>query len=156
MNVDFEIFIETHYMFLWWNQKQPSEVFYKKVKQYCKSLTVFTGKRMCWSFFLDLQAWLQKRLQHRRFPVNINKRLICFWWNAHNYIINIISNEKSEFIPKPTFENKKNYNYDPFFKIKMKCKCDPSLTIKNEGKLFYPMKDYYFFLKWRNTKFSKK
>ena len=54
-------------------------------------ISVFTGKHLCWSFFLTkLQAWrsaiLLKRLQHRRCPVNIAEFLRTafliehLWW----------------------------------------------------------------------------
>ena len=45
-----------------------------------KNFSIFTGKHLCWSLFLvQLQAkacnFTKKRLQHRRFPVNIEKFL---------------------------------------------------------------------------------
>ena len=44
------------FMFLCWNQKQPSEVFYKKAV--LKNFAIFTGKHLCWSLFLiKLQAF---------------------------------------------------------------------------------------------------
>ena len=53
-----------------------------------ENFTTFTGKYLCWSLFLrKLQAcnFVQKRLQHRNFPVNIAKflRTIFFikLWN---------------------------------------------------------------------------
>ena len=38
-----------------------------------KNLAIFTGKRLCWRFFLI--NFINKRLQHRCFPVNIAKCL---------------------------------------------------------------------------------
>ena len=38
-----------------------------------KNLFIFTGKHLCWRFFLT--AFIKKRHQHRCFPVNIGK---CF------------------------------------------------------------------------------
>ena len=48
-------------------QKQPPEVLYKKAV--LKYFAIFAGKHLCWSLFLV------KRLQHRRFPVNIAKSI---------------------------------------------------------------------------------
>ena len=43
-----------------------------------KNFSVFTGKRLCWSLFAGLQGcnFIKKRLQHRRFPVNICEQLL--------------------------------------------------------------------------------
>ena len=43
-----------------------------------KNFSVFTGKYLCWSLFAGLQAcnFIKKRLQHRRFPVNISEQLL--------------------------------------------------------------------------------
>ena len=42
------------FVFLWWSQKQPPEVFYKKVvlKKLLKNFAIFIGKHLCWSLFL--------------------------------------------------------------------------------------------------------
>ena len=62
-----------------WIQKQPPDVFYKKVV--LKNFAIFTGKHLCWSFFwIELQTWrslnfINKRLYHKCFPVNIAKIL---------------------------------------------------------------------------------
>ena len=56
-------------------QKQPPEVFYKKV--ILKNFTKFTGKQhLCQSLLLNKVAGLRpKRLCHRCFPVNFAKFL---------------------------------------------------------------------------------
>ena len=43
-----------------------------------KNFSVFTGKHLCWSLFAGLQGcnFIKKRLQHRRFPVNICEQLL--------------------------------------------------------------------------------
>ena len=46
-----------------------SQMFYK-IDAY-KNLAIFTGKYLCWRFFL--LNFIKKRLQHRCFPVNIAK-----------------------------------------------------------------------------------
>ena len=51
----------------WYNQKQPTEVFYKKAA--LKNFATFTGKHLCWS--PQARNVIKKRLQHRCFPVNI-------------------------------------------------------------------------------------
>ena len=38
------------FILLWWNQKQPPEVFYKKAV--LKNFAIFTGKHLCWSLFI--------------------------------------------------------------------------------------------------------
>ena len=38
------------FVFLWWNQRQPPKVFYKKA--FLKNFTISTGKHLCWSLFL--------------------------------------------------------------------------------------------------------
>ena len=43
-----------------------------------KNFVIFTGKHLCWSLFLKrLQTWkfIEKRLQHRCFPLHIRKFL---------------------------------------------------------------------------------
>ena len=56
-------------------QKQPPEVFYKKV--ILKSFAIFTGKHPCWSLFLIKQAcnFIKNRLQHRGFRMKTTKFL---------------------------------------------------------------------------------
>ena len=49
------------------NQKQSTEVFYKK--RFLKNFAIFTGKHLCWSFSLII--FFKMRLQHRCVPVNI-------------------------------------------------------------------------------------
>ena len=63
------------FIFLWWNQKQPPEVFYKKAV--LKSFAIFTRKHLCWSLFLIklFLNFIQKRHKHRWFPLNIAKFL---------------------------------------------------------------------------------
>ena len=46
-----------------------SQMFYAALQ----NLAIFTGKRLCWRFFLI--NFINKRLQHRCFPVNIAKCL---------------------------------------------------------------------------------
>ena len=48
-----------------------SQMFYKI--DALKNLAIFTGKHLCWRFFLI--NVIKKRLQHRCFPVNIAKCL---------------------------------------------------------------------------------
>ena len=48
-----------------------SQMFYKI--DALKNLAIFTGKHLCWRFFLI--NFIKKRLQHRCFPVNIAKCL---------------------------------------------------------------------------------
>ena len=51
-------------------------------KSVLKNFAKFTGKHMCWiPFFLSLQAcnFIKKRLQHRRFPVNLFIYLFAFF-----------------------------------------------------------------------------
>ena len=67
-----------HGIYLFYQQKQPPEVFYKKAV--LKSFTTFTEKHMCWSLFLIICRqksckFIKKRLQHRCFPDNIEKFL---------------------------------------------------------------------------------
>ena len=51
------------FIFLWWNQKQPPEVFYKKAV--LKNFAIFTRKHLCWSFFLiKLQAFRPDSKRH--------------------------------------------------------------------------------------------
>ena len=55
--------------------KQPPEVFYKK-KVVLKNCAIFTGKHraeVCFNKVADLKAckFIERRLQHRFFPVNI-------------------------------------------------------------------------------------
>ena len=38
-----------------------------------QKLAIFTGKQLCWRFFLI--NFIKKRLQHRSFPVNVAKYL---------------------------------------------------------------------------------
>ena len=38
-------------------------------KTVLKHFAIFTGKHLCWSFFLI--KFIKKKLQHRGFPVNI-------------------------------------------------------------------------------------
>ena len=51
-------------------QKQPLELFYKK--SILRNFANFTGKHLCWNFFLiELQevcSFVKKRLRHRCFP----------------------------------------------------------------------------------------
>ena len=59
-----------------WFQKQPPEMFYQKAV--LKNVVIFTGKNLCWNFFLiKSQAcnFIKKRLQNRCFPENIAKFL---------------------------------------------------------------------------------
>ena len=59
-----------------WFQKKPPEMFYQKAV--LKNVVIFTGKNLCWNFFLiKLQAcnFIKKRLQNRCFPENITKFL---------------------------------------------------------------------------------
>ena len=91
------------FIFLWRNQKQPLEVFYKKA---VKNFAIFTGKHLSWSLFLTkLQAFRPDSKRDSDAGVflwilrNFWKPLFwrtsangCFWWNVHYYII---SNEKS-------------------------------------------------------------
>ena len=71
-------------------QKQPLELFCKK--GVLRNFANFTGKHLCWSFFLiELQevcSFIKKRLRHRRFPEEFTKFLRtpnlktvngCFW-----------------------------------------------------------------------------
>ena len=71
-------------------QKQPLEQFCKKGA--LRNFANFTGKHLCWSFFLiELQevcSFIKKRLRHRRFPEEFTKFLRtpnlkavndCFW-----------------------------------------------------------------------------
>ena len=46
-----------------------SQMFYDALQ----NLAIFTGKRLCWRFFLI--KFIKKRLQHRCFPVNVAKCL---------------------------------------------------------------------------------
>ena len=104
--LNFEIFIKTHviFIFLWWNQKQPPEVFHKKAV--LKNFATFTGKHLCWSLFLikleafrsdskrdsniGLFLWiLQNFEEHLFWRISANG---CFRWRVHYYIT---SNEKS-------------------------------------------------------------
>ena len=107
MNVNFEIFIITHYMCFYismMNQKQPPEASCKKA--ILKNFVIFTGKHLCWSLFLikfqtfrpdskrdsntGILLWiLQKFLEHLFWKTSAN---CCFWSNVHYYIL---SNEKS-------------------------------------------------------------
>ena len=65
------------FIFLWWSRKQPSEEFYKKM--FFKILQNFENKtpllESLFNKIAGLQAWLQKRLQHRRFPLIVAKFL---------------------------------------------------------------------------------
>ena len=58
-------------------QKQPPEVFYKKV--ILKNFAIFKEKHLCWSHFFLLPKgacnFIKKRLQHRCFTVNFHKFL---------------------------------------------------------------------------------
>ena len=54
-------------------KKHPPDMFYKKAVP--KNFTIFTGKNMYWSLFLNSQAYIKRRLRHRCFPVNIAKFL---------------------------------------------------------------------------------
>ena len=61
-----------------------------------KNFAKFTGKHLCWSLFLiKLQAsgnFIKKRIQHRRFPLNIEKFLRTaffiehLWWLLLQFI----------------------------------------------------------------------
>ena len=68
-----------HILSLGRGRSSRSQIFFKI--GVLKKFTIFTGKLLCWSLFLmKLQAFmpatlLKKRLQHRRFPVNIAKFL---------------------------------------------------------------------------------
>ena len=48
--------------------KQPPEAIFKKT--ILKKLEIFSGKYLCWSLFLIKKLIIEKRLKHRRFPVN--------------------------------------------------------------------------------------
>ena len=55
-------------------QKQPPEVFFKKAAP--KNFIIFTEEHLFWSLFLIKTCnFINKRLQHRCFPVNIAKLL---------------------------------------------------------------------------------
>ena len=74
------------FIFLWWNQKQPS-VFYKKAV--IKNFAIFTGKHLCWSLFLiKLQAF---RPDSKR-DSNI---CIFLWilWNFEEHLQVVASND---------------------------------------------------------------
>ena len=60
-----------------------SQMFYK-IDAY-KNLAIFTGKHLCWSFFL--KKFVKKRLQHRCFSVNIAKCLSTAFYTEHLFII---------------------------------------------------------------------
>ena len=60
-----------------------SQMFYK-IDAY-KNLAIFTGKHLCWSFFL--KKIVKKRLQHRCFSVNIAKCLSTAFYTEHLFII---------------------------------------------------------------------
>ena len=57
------------------HQKQPQK--YSIKKGVLKNFAIFTGKHLCRSLFLSFKAWnfIKKRLQHRCFPLNIDKFL---------------------------------------------------------------------------------
>ena len=87
------------FMFLWWNQKQPSEMFYKKAV--LRNFAIFTGKHLCWSLFLiKLQAFRPDSKRDSNTGVflgilrNFEEHLqtIANRWCVHCYII---SNDKS-------------------------------------------------------------
>ena len=46
-----------------------------------KNLTIFTGKDLCWRFFLI--NFIKKRLQHRCFPANFAKCLSTAFYKEH-------------------------------------------------------------------------
>ena len=46
-----------------------------------KNLAIFTGKHLCWRFFLI--NFIKKRLQHRCFPMNIAKCLSTTFYIEH-------------------------------------------------------------------------
>ena len=70
-----------------------------------KNFAIFTGKHICWSLFFN---FIEKRLQHRCFPVNIGKFVknlfwrtspyACFWRDFRKWLIRT-------FILKRRFQN---------------------------------------------------
>ena len=52
--------------------------------------------------------------------------LIFLWWNINYFTI---TNEKSQFIPKQTFEYNKTIIMTDFPKDQMKCESDPSFLV---------------------------
>ena len=125
------------FIFLWWNEKQPLELFHKKVA--LKYFAIFTGKHPCWSLFLiKVQAFRpdSKRDSNKRDFIflwilrNFEEHLFwrtypngCFQWHVHYYII---SNEKSQLIPKKILKYNKTIIMTHFLKDQMKCKSNPS------------------------------
>ena len=63
------------------------EMFFKM--DVLKNFTNFTGKNLCWNFFLDKVAdlkvcnFIKKRLQHRCFPVEFHKFLRASFFTEH-------------------------------------------------------------------------
>ena len=89
------------FIVLWWNQKQPPEVLYKKAA--LKNFAIFAGKHLCWSLFLiKLQAyrksgtetlgwdpgprslWWDPRLRPWGGTLG-SDRNVCFFFNIINY-----------------------------------------------------------------------
>ena len=151
------------FIFLWSNQKQPSEMFYKKAV--LKNFAIFTGKHLWWSLFLTklqdfrpdskrdsntcIFLWILRNFEEHLFwRASANG---CFRWRVHYYIV---SNEKSSFMPKQISEYNKTIIMTHFLKDQMKCESDPSffqLLIEksqirdiNEEKRLYQTKDYCF------------
>ena len=61
------------------HSNKRSQMFYKT--DALKSLAIFTGKHLCWRFFLI--NFIKKRLQHRCFPVKIAKCLSTAFYIEH-------------------------------------------------------------------------
>ena len=61
------------------HSNRRSQMFYKT--DALKSLAIFTGKHLCWRFFLI--NFIKKRLQHRCFPVKIAKCLSTAFYIEH-------------------------------------------------------------------------
>ena len=75
-NVNFEIFIKTPVFLYFYDEARSShrrcsmKKLFLKISQYSKKTSLLESLL---NKVAGLQAWLQKRLQHRRFPVNITK-----------------------------------------------------------------------------------
>ena len=108
------------FIFLWWNQKLPRKVFYKKAV--LKNFATVTGKHLCWSLFLiklqifrldskkdsntGVLLWICKIFKNSFFEEHLMKRSLLH----HKYREKLIHSKTNIWVQR-------NYNYDSFLTL---------------------------------------
>ena len=89
-----------------------------------KNFAIFTGKHMCWSLFFN---FIEKRLQHRCFPVNIGKFLKNLFWRTSAYAC--FWRDFRKWLIRTFFLESCFRNHPSITKIPVPFKIEPSLHL---------------------------